>query len=168
MAQTYINHCYFAHGFPAVKHSEWPVSIGQNLGFRAPVQTIPISDMMHMWYEEIAYYHWDTFGCDEGKMCGHYTQVMYIMKISLICYFLCLNNSMKEKKRGKRYLEFTPYVACRRMRSRKISYVYPKFSLKACRDSTNRSFTSAAAMILTALFQLFILFIKAAFGAATS
>ena len=40
-------------------------------------QKIDASKPVHDWYEEIKFYNYEKNTCKKGKMCGHYTQVVW-------------------------------------------------------------------------------------------
>ncbi len=54
-------------------------SVGQNLYVNSvEVNTDrPVS----AWWEEIEYYTYSTGACQPNQMCGHYTQVMFILQL---------------------------------------------------------------------------------------
>ena len=60
--------------------------LGENIFWASPVmfsdgrrevQDIAPSAVVEAWVSEKADYHYDTNSCNEGKMCGHYTQVVW-------------------------------------------------------------------------------------------
>ncbi|KAI8481667.1 hypothetical protein Bbelb_405850 [Branchiostoma belcheri] len=73
MSQAWADHCEFEHGQVDVESPPYG-QIGQNLWKGSPRMSRspqPIQD----WYNEVLDYHFDTLTCNEGRECGHYTQV---------------------------------------------------------------------------------------------
>jgi len=47
---------------------------------------------VEMWVDEKQYYHHDSNTCDEGQVCGHYTQVVWRNSVRLGCARVQCNN----------------------------------------------------------------------------
>ncbi|XP_059292202.1 pathogenesis-related protein 1A-like [Lycium ferocissimum] len=47
---------------------------------------------VELWVNEKQYYHHDSNSCDEGKVCGHYTQVVWRNSVRLGCARVQCNN----------------------------------------------------------------------------
>lgn len=52
------------------------VYVGENLYVSSAASVSP-DDAVAAWAGEAADYHYDTNACDDGKMCGHYTQLVW-------------------------------------------------------------------------------------------
>ncbi|XP_054779226.1 pathogenesis-related protein 1-like [Prosopis cineraria] len=50
------------------------------------------TDAVKLWVDEKAYYHYDSNTCDPGKVCGHYTQVVWKNSASVGCGKVRCNN----------------------------------------------------------------------------
>ena len=48
---------------------------GENLAIAS--YKISYTDSTNMWFAEKPFYHYDTNSCDDGEMCGHYTQIIW-------------------------------------------------------------------------------------------
>ncbi|XP_035679174.1 cysteine-rich venom protein-like [Branchiostoma floridae] len=75
MSQAWADKCEFEHGQVDVESPPYG-QIGQNLWKGSPRMSRspqPIQD----WYGEVVDYHFDTLHCNEGRECGHYTQVVW-------------------------------------------------------------------------------------------
>ncbi len=49
---------------------------GENL-YASSSSGVTFVDAINSWYEEKQNYHYDTNSCDSGKVCGHYTQLVW-------------------------------------------------------------------------------------------
>jgi hypothetical protein len=78
MAQDWADVCIFDHGQPNRTVSEMPYNpVGQNLLITTRL-TLNITWAIEQWYNEKPDYTFSTRGCAAGKICGHYTQVLYL------------------------------------------------------------------------------------------
>ncbi len=59
----------------AMRHRQ-PNKYGENLAW-ASGQSLTASQVTKMWYDEISFYNYAKNSCQAGKMCGHFTQVMW-------------------------------------------------------------------------------------------
>ena len=76
MAAKWAAGCTFAHGglTPEDKEKIPYHKVGQNI-YVIPGDTIDMSSVVQMWYNETKDYKYDTLNCTKEKQCGHYTQV---------------------------------------------------------------------------------------------
>ena len=76
LAIDWVKRCMFAHPDP----KEFPQyrGIGQNLAITGGSHR-SLTAMAARWYGEVEDYHYDTNSCNEGKLCGHYTQVRWLI-----------------------------------------------------------------------------------------
>ena len=73
VAQSYAEQCVFAHNSERSSQSPSFQFVGENLAARTgPADYI---QDINNWYNEVADYTYDTNSCNEGAVCGHYTQV---------------------------------------------------------------------------------------------
>jgi pathogenesis-related protein 1 len=49
------------------------------------VQNVKETAVVKAWYDEVKWYDYDTNSCQQGKMCGHYTQVIWKTTTELGC-----------------------------------------------------------------------------------
>lgn len=49
------------------------------------LQNISEADVVQAWYDEVQWYDYETNSCDKGRMCGHYTQVVWNTTKELGC-----------------------------------------------------------------------------------
>ena len=68
--------CYVDHGQPPLGDDPPHEDIGQNLYVVGGTSAINVKVAVQEWYDEKSDYNYDTLECAEGKMCGHYTQVV--------------------------------------------------------------------------------------------
>ena len=60
-----------------------PYYVGENI--YASTGTADPAAAVTSWMSESAYYHYDTNTCDQGQVCGHYTQVVWAASVDLGC-----------------------------------------------------------------------------------
>ena len=53
--------------------------------WHASLQKVEEKAVVQAWYDEIKYYDYETNSCQEGEMCGHFTQVLWSTTTSLGC-----------------------------------------------------------------------------------
>ncbi|KAL6636814.1 hypothetical protein ACP70R_024386 [Stipagrostis hirtigluma subsp. patula] len=58
-----------------LQHSGGPY--GENIWWGSAGRAWTAADAVRSWVEEKRNYHYDTNTCDAGKVCGHYTQVVW-------------------------------------------------------------------------------------------
>lgn len=86
-AQQWAEECNWAHGMTTDCDGN---PIGQNLYFAAGSNDFPqmnIDNIVKAWADEKIYYHLESKSCDAGKMCGHYTQVVWAETTKVGCGF---------------------------------------------------------------------------------
>ena len=82
---TWAAGCDWRHGQPPLGDNPQYTDIGQNL------YALSYDDLtagIQLWYDEKADYDYDSTECDDGKVCGHYTQVSAVP--SLISNFIII------------------------------------------------------------------------------
>ncbi|XP_039250607.2 GLIPR1-like protein 1 [Styela clava] len=82
LAQEYCKQCHFGHNKNR-KHSRgW--SVGENI--HASSGTIKnVENSVQSWFSEISYFDYNSKTCQSGKMCGHYTQVVWAKTFKVGC-----------------------------------------------------------------------------------
>lgn len=76
MAQAWAEKCSWNHGQAAQTPSQLGYSyVGQNLYAISGTSSINITNAVLRWYDEIQYYDYQLNSCQQGEVCGHYTQV---------------------------------------------------------------------------------------------
>ena len=87
MALGWAKVCSWEHGQPEnVSPYE---ELGQNL-YVSTGKTLDINDAITSWHNEITDYNFKDNTCAEGKMCGHYTQVVWDDTDVIGCaHFVC-------------------------------------------------------------------------------
>ncbi|XP_070573942.1 peptidase inhibitor 15-like [Ptychodera flava] len=86
MAQTWVDYCHWEHGDPDIQHSY--EHTGQNMWVFGPssLEERPtVSDAVDAWYDERYDYDYETNSCVPGRVCGHYTQVVWAESQALGC-----------------------------------------------------------------------------------
>ncbi|KAL4284834.1 hypothetical protein GQ457_16G031160 [Hibiscus cannabinus] len=63
--------CELQHSFP-----EGDFKLGENIFWGSGSMWRP-SDAVSAWADEEKYYDYDSNSCEEGQMCGHYTQIVW-------------------------------------------------------------------------------------------
>ena len=77
MAADWARGCLFQHGQPYRDVSTAPYNpVGQNL-YAISGADLNVTRAVVEWYNEKVDFNFDTLGCTDGKMCGHYTQVSF-------------------------------------------------------------------------------------------
>ncbi|KAJ8042189.1 GLIPR1-like protein 1 [Holothuria leucospilota] len=75
-AQQWVERCHFGHPNTAV-HTDY-AGLGQNLYIRRGTTTPPsVTAPVVSWYNEVRDYNLATNTCNSGKVCGHYTQIVW-------------------------------------------------------------------------------------------
>ncbi|KAJ8042182.1 Peptidase inhibitor 16 [Holothuria leucospilota] len=75
-AQQWVERCHYGHPNTAIYRSY--AGLGQNLYIRIGTTTKPpVTDPVDKWYREVNYYNLATNKCDTGRVCGHYTQLVW-------------------------------------------------------------------------------------------
>jgi len=87
VAQTYANECKFEHNPERGPY-------GENLAAAAPPGSKTNAQMVRDWVSESADYTYSTNECASGKVCGHYTQVVWRKTTQMGCATaVCTKNS---------------------------------------------------------------------------
>ena len=73
IAQNYVNKCVFQHN--QNRSDTYPEYVGENLYAGSAMPTG--QGVTDAWASEVAYYTYETNSCQDGKACGHYTQVVW-------------------------------------------------------------------------------------------
>nr|DAD38891.1 TPA_asm: hypothetical protein HUJ06_013213 [Nelumbo nucifera] len=84
-AQRYANQRI---GDCAMKHSNGPY--GENLAAAMP--SLSGTNAVKMWVNEKQFYDYNSNSCAAGKVCGHYTQVVWRSSVRLGCAKVHCNN----------------------------------------------------------------------------
>lgn len=85
---------YLANNGCALSHTAGPTNpgYGENL-FWGSGSSWTVTDAVTSWYSEKSNYTYSTNSCASGKVCGHYTQVVWKNSTALGCYLAnCPNN----------------------------------------------------------------------------
>ena len=86
-AKDWAKQCKWKHGHPPLPGTSF-TDYGQNLYYTTG--KISMEGGIQDWYDEKSDYDYDTLGCTAGKMCGHYTQVVWATSRQVGCaYHLC-------------------------------------------------------------------------------
>ncbi|XP_060756952.1 cysteine-rich venom protein DIS2, partial [Neoarius graeffei] len=80
-AQKWADTCAMAHG-PTTSRMLGSYEMGENL-FKAS-QALPWTDVVRAWHDEVANYNYST-GSINGKVVGHYTQVIWFSSYEVGC-----------------------------------------------------------------------------------
>ncbi|KAL5476104.1 hypothetical protein EMCRGX_G026010 [Ephydatia muelleri] len=81
-AQNYANQCIWGHN--SNRQTSPFSSVGENL-YTSTGDIQDYGSVVRSWYDEAKYYHYDSNTCDNSKVCGHYTQVVWANSDSLGC-----------------------------------------------------------------------------------
>jgi hypothetical protein len=79
VAQAWADRCVWGHN-PDL-HA---LGLGENIAASAG-GPLSAAEAVGLWASEVAYYHYDTNGCDSGEMCGHYTQIVWRDTVAVGC-----------------------------------------------------------------------------------
>ncbi|KAL5011836.1 hypothetical protein ScPMuIL_010387 [Solemya velum] len=80
VAQQYAEGCQYEHS--GVTDVAGFGNIGENLYAADGVYDVKA---VEKWFAEYQYYDYDNLACDSGKMCGHYTQVVWSLSHEVGC-----------------------------------------------------------------------------------
>ncbi|XP_069136877.1 uncharacterized protein [Argopecten irradians] len=100
IAQSYADRCIWGHSTANARSSGSGFDyVGENL-FVSTYSDVSPSAAVEAWEGEKKDYHYDTMKCNPGKMCGHYTQVVWHDSVKVGCGVkVCgtlTNSSMKK------------------------------------------------------------------------
>ncbi|XP_028972748.2 glioma pathogenesis-related protein 1-like [Esox lucius] len=87
-AKAWARHCVFEHNiYLRDVRRVHPVfsSVGENIWAGAPPSTFSVMKAMRLWVNEDQYYKYESNVCQQGKMCGHYTQVVWATSYKVGC-----------------------------------------------------------------------------------
>nr|BAA24011.1 HrTT-1 [Halocynthia roretzi] len=85
LAVAYSRKCIYEHN-PRTKHSRFEY-VGENLFISTGYAFTPslMKHAVEAWDDEKQYYDYETKKCQRGKMCGHYTQVVWADTFKMGC-----------------------------------------------------------------------------------
>ncbi len=89
-AQSWANHLKSSNKCN-MKHRQ-PNKYGENLAW-AFGQNLSATTVVKMWYDEISFYNYGKNSCQAGKMCGHFTQVMWKKTKEIGCGYASCGNT---------------------------------------------------------------------------
>ncbi len=92
------NHCRMRHSDPGGKYGEnlyWASAVMWSDG-RRDVQQVPPEKPVDSWGKEKAYYDYASNSCTPGKMCGHYTQVVWKNSATVGCAYAVCEDSREQ------------------------------------------------------------------------
>ncbi|ELU09214.1 hypothetical protein CAPTEDRAFT_189950, partial [Capitella teleta] len=75
-ANLWAEECNFEHGFPDMDDLPYGKNVGQNIWVGTSSSEV-IHNSIAAWFNEKDDYDFQSNTCAEGKMCGHYTQVVW-------------------------------------------------------------------------------------------
>ncbi len=81
VAQNYAELCVWGHN--DARTEQYAAAGGENVYVGENIYaswggSAPSADaVVGSWFSEYTYYHYDDNSCDEGEMCGHYTQIVW-------------------------------------------------------------------------------------------
>lgn len=81
LAKEWASRCVFTHGNPPNK-LDGP--IGQNI-FMSTNRKDLVTDAIKLFYSEFEHYILNSNSCQPGKVCGHYTQLMWAKSYKVGC-----------------------------------------------------------------------------------
>ncbi len=89
------NHCQMRHSAPDGKYGEnlfWASAIKWSDG-RRELQHVNADEPVNGWASEKAYYDYASNSCESGKVCGHYTQVVWKTSTKVGCAYAACDDS---------------------------------------------------------------------------
>ncbi|XP_072309643.1 glioma pathogenesis-related protein 1 [Eucyclogobius newberryi] len=91
IARSWARRCVFQHSPGPSEHPRFS-SLGENLWVGAPPSHFSVSLAIGGWVNETRDYSYHTDSCRPGRMCGHYTQVVWARSNRVGCaVHLCPN-----------------------------------------------------------------------------
>ena len=92
------NHCQMQHSKPDGKYGEnlyWASAVEWSNGKRE-VQQVSAETVVDVWAKERADYDYNSNSCAKGKMCGHYTQVVWRTTTTVGCAVAVCEDSREQ------------------------------------------------------------------------
>ncbi|KAM9467743.1 GLIPR1-like protein 1 [Clarias gariepinus] len=94
LAKTWGTNCLFQHN--SVRDHPGFASVGENLWAGAPPSVFRVTSAIKSWVNEDKDYTYYTRTCKAGKMCGHYTQVVWATTYKVGCAVISCPNGVKQ------------------------------------------------------------------------
>eukprot|EP00117_Sycon_ciliatum_P035905 scpid92307/ scgid1571/ Peptidase inhibitor 16; Cysteine-rich protease inhibitor len=86
VAQAYADRCIYEHNGARTSDTNGAFSyVGENLYISTNTPSDPAVVSVMSWDKEKHYYDYDTLVCAPGKVCGHYTQIVWNSSQQLGC-----------------------------------------------------------------------------------
>ncbi len=92
------NHCRMQHSKPEGRYGEnlfWASAVKWSDG-RLDVQKVNAKKVVDDWASELADYNYKNNSCAKGKMCGHYTQVVWNTTSTVGCAVAVCEDSREQ------------------------------------------------------------------------
>lgn len=92
------NRCRMQHSDPEAKYGEnlyWASAIKWSDG-RRNLQPVSPRKVVDSWGSEVSDYNYNTNSCTKGKMCGHYTQVVWKSTTKVGCAVAICEDSQEQ------------------------------------------------------------------------
>ncbi|KAL0963077.1 hypothetical protein UPYG_G00349370 [Umbra pygmaea] len=98
-ARAWARFCVFKHNIYLKEVSRiHPVftSVGENIWVGAPPSTFSVSGALLAWVDEVKDYNYQSNVCQPGKICGHYTQVVWATSYKVGCAVQMCPNGIED------------------------------------------------------------------------
>lgn len=92
------NHCKMRHSVPEGRYGEnlfWASALSWSDG-RRELQKVPSAKPVDSWGSEIHDYNYAKNSCKPGKMCGHYTQMVWRTSTKVGCAMAVCEDSQEQ------------------------------------------------------------------------
>ncbi len=92
------NHCHMRHSAPDGRYGEnlfWASALAWTDG-RRELQPVPPEMPVDSWASERAFYSYANNSCAPGKMCGHYTQLVWKASKKVGCAYAVCEDSKEQ------------------------------------------------------------------------
>jgi uncharacterized protein YkwD len=82
IARAYAETCVYAHN--ADRSNDYPGYVGENIFIRTP-SPASAETVVTAWASENQFYNYASNSCQQGEVCGHYTQIVWRDSIKIGC-----------------------------------------------------------------------------------
>jgi pathogenesis-related protein 1 len=96
-AKRYAAKCIWGHDSAELRR----LGQGENLAGATSVNWLDANKVVNMWAAEVQFYNYANNSCQAGKMCGHYTQIVWRITQEVGCAMQSCPNGLQNYSSGR-------------------------------------------------------------------